>query len=85
MNFTLCVLLVYNDNGSVQTLYITRFHKYQHFIISSTLYFSDVNECQSDIDSCSHSCYNNDGSYTCGCPVGYFLSTDGYKCEGTCI
>ena len=25
MNFTLCVLLVYNDNGSVQTLCITRF------------------------------------------------------------
>ena len=24
MNFTLCVLLVYNDNGSVQTLCITR-------------------------------------------------------------
>ena len=23
MNFTLCVLLVYNDNGSVQTLNIT--------------------------------------------------------------
>ena len=24
MNFTLCVLLIYNDNGSVQTLCITR-------------------------------------------------------------
>ena len=24
MNFTLCLLLVYNDNGSVQTLCITR-------------------------------------------------------------
>ena len=24
MNFTLCILLVYNDNGSVQTLYTQR-------------------------------------------------------------
>ena len=24
MNFTFCVLMVYNDNGSVQTLCITR-------------------------------------------------------------
>ena len=30
MNFILCVLLVYNDNGSVQTLCITRVI-YLHF------------------------------------------------------
>ena len=33
MNFTLCVLLVYNDNGSVQTLCITRVTQRVKFIL----------------------------------------------------
>ena len=28
MNFTLCALLVYNENGSVQTFYITHIFRY---------------------------------------------------------
>ena len=39
MNFNLCVLLVYNDNGSVQTLCITRVisHNDEHVVENKVL------------------------------------------------
>lgn len=32
--------------------------------------------------NCSHYCFNEKGSYRCGCRVGYTLQGDGMECEG---
>ena len=43
----------------------------------------DVNEClNSTSNTCSHVCSNNDGSYSCSCPVGYVLNSDLRTCDG---
>ena len=49
------------------------YHKY---------YISDINECDLDTDNCEHECENTEGSYTCTCPAGYMLHTDGASCTG---
>ena len=44
---------------------------------------TDINECQSNLDDCEHTCYNTIGSFTCGCQPGYTLaSADGSVCIG---
>ena len=43
----------------------------------------DVDECTEDIDGCAHTCTNVEGSFTCGCNVGYQLNRDGRTCQGT--
>lgn len=48
------------------------------------LYSTDVNECaNSDANSCQYHehCVDNQGSYTCNCPSGYNLNTDGLTCS----
>ena len=40
--------------------------------------FSDIDECSLGV--CAHSCTNTDGGYTCGCPTGYELQSDGRTC-----
>lgn len=45
------------------------------------LFFSDMNECEMDIHSCSHQCVNTPGSYTCQCPQGFQLSSDRLNCR----
>lgn len=42
----------------------------------------DINECVLNTHNCSHTCYNNNGSYTCDCEVGYKLDTDSLSCIG---
>ena len=42
---------------------------------------SDDDEC-SRLNSCTHFCHNNIGSFTCSCPPGMFLTTDGKTCNG---
>uniref|UniRef100_W8BC32 Fibrillin-2 n=1 Tax=Ceratitis capitata TaxID=7213 RepID=W8BC32_CERCA len=32
---------------------------------------TDIDECQTGVHECSHECFNNLGSYQCGCPVGF--------------
>ena len=46
------------------------------FIILS----SDMNECVEQTDNCAQDCFNQDGSYTCGCFDGFELNTDGSTC-----
>ena len=49
------------------------------------LYYSDVNECNENIDGCDHLCSNNIGSYTCLCRDGYRLASDGHTCNGIIV
>ena len=50
---------------------------------SQLLYMSDIDECVTGAAQCQHTCYNNYGSYSCGCMSGYRLESDGLQCEGT--
>ena len=43
---------------------------------------SDMNECLADNGGCQQDCFNNVGSYTCDCNVGYSLAGDGQSCVG---
>ena len=47
-----------------------------------TSFHTDIDECSEDIDNCSQTCTNTDGSFTCGCYIGYLLDTDGTTCIG---
>lgn len=40
----------------------------------------DINECDNNNGGCSHTCVNNQGSYTCRCPKGYGLKNDSRTC-----
>ena len=44
--------------------------------------YSDVDECQEDIDGCSQACSNIVGSYVCSCYAGYRLTSDRHRCIG---
>ena len=44
--------------------------------------FIDIDECQMGTDRCSHDCQDTSGSYTCSCPDGYTLNSNGYTCNG---
>lgn len=49
------------------------------------LYFRiqlDIDECTTNTDDCSHDCYNNIGSYTCDCELGFQLDEDKTTCIG---
>lgn len=41
----------------------------------------DIDECEYNTHSCSHTCYNTVGSYTCKCPEGLHLSNDERTCD----
>ena len=42
----------------------------------------DIDECDEELGTCSQSCTNTDGSYTCNCTTGYTLNNDGQTCNG---
>ena len=44
--------------------------------------YTDINECQEGLHSCTQTCVNTIGSYTCQCREGYMLSRDLRTCEG---
>ena len=43
---------------------------------------NDLNECKEKTALCEQKCFNNFGSYTCGCEKGYKLNVDGNICDG---
>ena len=48
------------------------------------IHYTDVNECQEDLNNCSHFCNNTEGSYECYCRSGYVVDTaDRSTCHGT--
>jgi len=44
--------------------------------------FTDINECSEGTDLCDQNCHNTVGSYYCSCNTGYFLTANGYSCNG---
>ncbi|XP_070391079.1 signal peptide, CUB and EGF-like domain-containing protein 2 isoform X7 [Dermacentor albipictus] len=41
----------------------------------------DIDECQTQQNTCKGQCVNTDGSFRCVCPAGYKLDTDGKSCK----
>ena len=51
--------------------------------IDSVKYVSiltDIDECRESADTCSHTCNNTDGGFTCSCPPGMMLDNDDKTC-----
>ena len=48
-------------------------------------YVADINECQTNMSTCSHGCTNIDAGYTCSCPIGFSLSSDQRTCLGSLL
>ena len=52
------------------------------FFIICFIFSKDINECITDDNDCTDKCINNIGSYTCDCPSGETLDSDGLTCVG---
>ena len=44
--------------------------------------YLDVDECSVNNGGCNQTCFNNQGSFTCGCNDGYQLMGDNKSCYG---
>ena len=42
----------------------------------------DLDECSFSEFLCQHRCVNTPGSFSCLCPLGYYVFEDGRSCEG---
>uniref|UniRef100_A0A8C1TUG2 EGF-like domain-containing protein n=1 Tax=Cyprinus carpio TaxID=7962 RepID=A0A8C1TUG2_CYPCA len=45
-----------------------------------TQQIQNVDECETGLAACAHSCRNTPGSFSCICNPGYELGSDGRKC-----
>ena len=56
--------------------------KYNKTNISTSLFYSDIDECSADTSPCDENadCTNTDGSYSCTCKQGF--TGNGAVCEG---
>ena len=52
------------------------------FVIALYTFCLDIDECEENVDGCSHGCVNTEGSYYCTCPSGYELISDNKTCTG---
>ena len=54
------------------------------FMCTYTNKLIDINECRDGTHACysDDHCTNTDGSYTCSCPQGYEVGSDGQSCNG---
>ena len=50
--------------------------------LALSLCVTDYNECANNNGGCSHSCLNQPGNYSCGCPRGFRLDTNSKLCRG---
>ena len=62
----------------------------KHIVFSGVILFlqnlfSDVNECELDLDGCAQNCSNTIGKYYCSCMNGYNLDSDSHSCTGTYV
>ena len=55
------------------------YHK-QPLALIMLLFTSDINECETGGNNCTHFCNNTEGSYTCSCREGYDVAE-----YGTCV
>jgi hypothetical protein len=44
----------------------------------------NINECATNSSNCSQLCYDRDGSYYCGCEMGFVMESDNHTCSGKC-
>ena len=54
-------------------------------IYCTSCYNTDINECVRGTHNCDQNCHNTIGSFHCSCNTGYFLSVNGYSCNGTFV
>ena len=52
-----------------------------HVDVVFFLYYSDIDECDEDIDGCQFTCTNKEGGFDCSCPEGKVLRVDQKTCE----
>ena len=50
--------------------------EYHHYSSLLILLNSDINECETIPNLCSHNCHNTEGSYECSCHSGYSVDPD---------
>jgi len=51
-------------------------------LIGLPLFIEDIDECANLNGGCSGTCVNTEGSYYCGCTVGWQLAQNGRLCIG---
>ena len=44
--------------------------------------YTDIDECAEKTACCDTTCNNEDGTYSCSCNDGHFLSRDNCTCQG---
>lgn len=64
----------------------TCFGRYTKMVLVVCIDFSaiDINECESNNETCSDICKNTNGSYECSCYFGFVLDTEN-NCKGKCL
>ena len=69
-------LLLINTAALVSVIFLL----FVHILIK----LIDINECTNGTHACysDDHCNNTDGSYTCSCPQGYEVGSDGHSCNG---
>ena len=60
--------------------YIQFYHYYFRYVYIFLL--TDIDECATDQNNCTHNCSDTIGSYICSCTQGYALAADGFHCDG---
>ena len=53
----------------------------QVYYYTYTFIYPDIDECSNGTDTCTQTCTDTHGSFTCGCNTGYELDTDGFTCN----
>ena len=81
-NFALIQLEVSSACANQDTMVVFSVPVSNVFLKFLLFYYSDINECNSNISGCSQECFNTVGSYYCGCDDGYLLGSDNHTCTG---